>query len=301
MALWGRLSIVAVLSVHVLTSVPTSAQNASTARKFFVNAFDDAGAPVEDLSAEDLELKEGGKERDVVAVRPARGMMQIALIVDDNGTGLFRGALFRFVQRLQGRAEFAVITVIGQPLKLTDFTTDGQKLNEALGSLSARPGSPDGGQLLQGIYEAAKTLHKREAQRPMIVALTIPGEEHTTLPARHVLDTLRDSGAVLHVFTVGSAAARPMAAITKPSALLEENMNLGEVLGDGSKQSGGRREIIVAAAGGLPGLQRLADDLLHQYQVEYDLPPGVKPSDRVSLSTTRKGITLRAPTRIPAR
>src|SRR6476659_5827682 len=123
MTLLGRLSIVGMLSVPVVAVVPTTAQDGgrTTTRKFYVNAFDGTGVPVDDLAPEDLELKEGGKSREVVALRPAKGMMQIALIVDDNGTGLFRAALFRFVQKLQGRAEFAIITVIGQPLKLTDF------------------------------------------------------------------------------------------------------------------------------------------------------------------------------------
>jgi len=76
-------------------------------------------------------------------------------------------------------------------------------------------------------------------------------------------------------------------------------MNLGEVLGDGSKQSGGRREDIVAAAGALTGLQRLAEDLLHQFVIEYDLPAGTRASDRFSISVKRKGVSLRAPSRIP--
>ena len=52
---------------------------------------------------------------------------------------------------------------------------------------------------------------KREAPRPIIIALSVPGEEHSTLPARHVLDKLKDSGASLHVFlvaAVGFAANR---------------------------------------------------------------------------------------------
>jgi hypothetical protein len=271
------------------------------ARKVVLNAFTESGGYVEDLSPDDLAVKENGKARDVVAVRPAKGIMQIALIVDDNGTGLFRAPLYRFVQHLQGRAEFSIVTVVGQPLKLTDYTMDGKVLTEVLTSLSARPGTPDGGQLLQGIYEAARDLEKREAQRPIIIALSVPGEEHSTLPARHVLDKLKDSGASLHVFLVASSASRQMAPVTKPSALLEENMNLSEVLGDGSRQSGGHREDIVAAAGSLPGLQQLAEDLLHQYVVEYDLPPGTKASDRISVSSRRKGVTLRVPTRVPNR
>ncbi|MEO7274612.1 MAG: hypothetical protein ABIX28_17580, partial [Vicinamibacterales bacterium] len=298
-----HLVFVVALSVGLVHARSTAAQVPSppNARKVALNIFNSAGGYVDDLTADDFVVKEGGKARDVVAVRPARGLMQIALIVDDNGTGLFRAPLYRFVQRLQGRAEFAIVTVVGQPLKLTDYTMDGKVLTEVLTSLSARPGTPDGGQLLQGIYEAARDLEKREAPRPIIIALSVPGEEHSTLPARHVLDKLKDSGAALHVFLVAASASRQTAAVTRPSALLEENMNLGEVLGDGSKQSGGRREDIVASAGALTGLQQLAEDLLHQYVIEYDLPPGTKPSDRISVSAKRKGVTLRVPTRIPNR
>src|SRR5436190_4491158 len=291
------------LGVWLVSTLTTAEQMpaAGTARKVTFNAFDQSGGYVENLGADDLTVKENGKTRDVVAVRPAKGLMQIALIVDDNGTGLFRAPLYRFVQKLQGRAEFAIVSVVGQPLKLTDYTMDGKVLTEVLTSLSARPGTPDGGQLLQGIYDAARDLEKREAPRPIIVALSVPGEEHSTLPARHVLDTLKDSGASLHVFLAASSASRQMAAVTKPSALLEENMNLGEVLGDGAKQSGGRREDILASAGTLTGLQQLAEDLLHQYVIEYDLPPGTKSSDRIAISAKRKGVSLRVPTRIPNR
>jgi hypothetical protein len=297
-----RLMFVATVAVWILSSHGATAQPAGPqplTRTVYLNAFDGNGAAVEDLVAADFLVKEGGKPRDVVSVGPAKARMQIALIVDDNGTGLFRAPLFRFVQHLLGRAEFAVVTVVGQPLKLTDYTMDGKVLSEVLGSLSARPGTPDGGQLLQGIYEAARDLEKREAPRPIIIALSVPGDEHTTLPAKHVLDKLKDSGASLHVFLVAASASRQMVAVTKPSALLEENMNLGEVLGDGSKQSGGRREDIVASAGALLGLQQLAEDLLHQYKIEYDLPPGIKPTDRISVSVKRKGVSLRVPARIP--
>jgi hypothetical protein len=100
---------------------------------------------VDDLTPADFVVKEGGKARDVVAYRPAKAKMQIALIVDDNGTGLFRAPLYRFVERLFGQAEFAVVSVVGQPLKLTDYTMDGRVLSEVLEGLSARPGTPDGG------------------------------------------------------------------------------------------------------------------------------------------------------------
>ena len=45
--------------------------------------------------------------------------------------------------------------------------------------------------------------------------------------------------------------------------------------------------------------EMLGDELMHQYLVTYTLPDGVKPSEKLSVSVKRKGVTLRAPTRIP--
>jgi hypothetical protein len=71
-----------------------------------------------------------------------------------------------------------------------------------------------------------------------------------------------------------------------------------QVLGDGPKQSGGRR-IEVPSTGSFPkALLQIADDLLAQYVVTYTLPDGVKPDKRFSISSKRKGVTLRAPSAI---
>ena len=237
----------------------------SQTRRVYISVVDAAGQPVPDLTAADLTVKEGGKAREIVKVVPATGTIQIAILVDDNGTGIFRYAVGKFIEALLGRAEFAISTVTGQTLKIVDYTASAQALSEAIGKLNARPATNDGGQLLDGIAETAKELEKRKAARPVIVALTVGGEEHSTLPAHHVLDKLRQSGAALHVLAVANTALRSQSNPTTAGALLGENMNLGEVLGDGPKQSGGRRDEIVAATGIATGLQQLAESLKHQY------------------------------------
>jgi VWFA-related protein len=268
-------------------------------RRVFITVVDAAGQPVPDLTAADLTVKEGGKERAIVRVVPATAPIQIALLVDDNGTGIFRYAVGRFIETLLGRAEFSISTVTGQMLRLVDYTAKAEPLSEAINKLNARPATNDGGQLLDGIAEAANELEKRKAGRPVIVALTVGGEEHSTLPAHHVLDKLRQSGALLHVLAVANTALRSQSNPTTAAGLLGENMNLNEVLGDGPKQSGGRRDEIVAATGITMGLQQLADELKHQYVLEYTLPDGVKPADKLSVATKRKGVTVHAPVRIP--
>jgi VWFA-related protein len=268
-------------------------------RRVYVSAVDKAGTPVVDLTAADFTLKENGKERPILNVAPATGIMQIAILVDDNGTGLFRVGVARFIEALLNRAEFSISTVTGQMLKLVDYTSSAQPLSEAISKLNARPSTNDGGQLLDGISETSLELERREARRPVIVALTVGGQEHSTLPAHHVLDNLRKSGASLHVLTVVNNTLRSQPTATTAASLLGENMNLGEVLGDGPKQSGGYVAEIVAAAGAMTDLQRLSEALKRQYVIEYTLPDGVKPSGKLSVTVKRKGVEVHAPTRIP--
>jgi hypothetical protein len=225
--------------------------------------------------------------------------LQIDMIVDDNGTGLFRASLARFVQRMEGRAVMALRSVVGQTMKLVEFTPNVDALLTAINTLNARPGTPDGGQLLEGISEAALELHKVEAKRPIIIALTVGGEEHSTVNSDFVLDQLRKSGAALYVFSVANSALRATVAATTPKDLLQENMHLFRVLGDGPKQSGGKHQQIVASAGVLLGLQNLASELTSQYRVIYTLPAGVKRSEKLDVSVRRKDIVVRAPEKLP--
>jgi VWFA-related protein len=280
---------------------PSGAPAQSLTRTVYVSVTDRAGVPVLNLSGADFAVKEGGKAREVVQAGPATRPMKIAILIDDNGTGIFRYGVGRFIQRLLGRAEFALSTVTGQHLKIVDYTPDGKELGEALARLVARPATADGGQLLEGIFETAKDLERRKTERAIIVVLTVGGEEHSPLPAHHVLDQLRKSGAALHVVSVSGSSLRGMAAVQKPSALLGENFNLNEVLGDGPKQSGGRRDEIVATAGLVPGLQQLAETLLTQYAVEYTRSGAGKSSDKLSVSVKKPGVSVRAPVRVPDR
>lgn len=276
-----------------------TAAPSTSSRTIYVTVTDKGGLPVEDLTATDVEIKEGGKAVAVTQVGRATTPLQIALIVDDNGTGLFRSPLARFVQRLDGHAVMSLSSVVGQTMKLVEYTPSTDALLNGIATLNARPGTPDGGQLLEGISEAAKELTRLEAARPVIIALTVGGEEHSTATSDHVLDQLRKSGAALHVFSVESSALRATAATAGPRDLLQENMHLNRVLGDGPKQSGGRHQSIVASTGFLLGLQRLASELTSQYRITYTLPAGAKPSERLTVSTTRKGLVVRAPSKLP--
>jgi VWFA-related protein len=292
------LGVAVLLSGALLAAQAPAPPDPAQTRTIYVTVTDRSGLPIEDLTPDDFTIKEGGKEVDVTEARIASEPLQISLIVDDNGTGIFRSALARFVQRLAGHAVMALSHVVGQTMKLVDYTPDPQPVLKGIATLGARPGSPDGGQLLEGISEAAIELKKREAARGVIVALTVGGEEHSTATSEFVLDQLRRSGAALHVFSVESALRGTIAATARN--LLQENMHLNRVLGDGPKQSGGRHQSIVAAPGFIQSLQELATELIGQYQVTYTLPPGAKRSDRLNVSVRRKGLSVLAPSKVPS-
>ena len=268
-------------------------------RSVYVVATDNKRAPVTDLKPDEFVVKEDGKTREVVKAELATDPLHVAIIVDDNGTGLFRASLARFVQRMEGRAVMALRSVVGQTMKLVEFTPNVDALLTAVATLNARPGTPDGGQLLEGISEAARELSKVEARRPVIIALTVGGTEHSTVNSDFVLDQLRKSGAALHVFSVANSALRSTVAATTPKDLLQENMHLYRVLGDGPKQSGGRHQQIVASAGVLHGLQSLASELSSQYRITYTLPAGAKRSERLTISVRRKDLIVRGPEKLP--
>ena len=288
--------------VAVLLSCTASAAQTSpppVSRTVYITVTDRSGVPVRDLAADDLEIKEGGKLVTVDAAGLASELIQIDIIVDDNGTGLFRAPLARFVRRLEGRAVMALRAVVGQTMKLVEFTPSMEAILTGIATLNARPATPDGGQLLEGISEAALELHKAEAKRPVIIALTVGGQEHSTIRSDFVLEQLRQSGAALHVFSVANSMLRTPEAATSPRDLLQENMHLQRVLGDGPRQTGGRHQQIVASAGALQGLQNLAAELTSQYRVTYTLPPGAKRSDKLSVSVRRRDLVVRAPARLP--
>jgi hypothetical protein len=70
------------------------------------------------------------------------------------------------------------------------------------------------------------------------------------------------------------------------------------VLGDGSKESGGRHDQVISTTL-VPALARIADELLNQYLLGCAVPDGVKDGARLSITTTRKGVRIHARSTLP--
>ena len=277
------------------------AQAPSTTRVIYVNALDAHQTNVADLGVGDFVVKEDGKQREVLSVEPAVESLRLTILVDDNGTGIFRYGLAAVAQRLQGRAEITIRVVANQVQTLVESTRDVNAWLAGIAHLGVRPATPDGGQLLEGIFEAARDLRRREAARPVIVALTVGGEEQSPRPSGQVLDELWRSGAALHVLFVESRTIRPQAAVGKPSDLLEDTFNLSKVLSSGPKESGGHRRDIISAGALQVDVQHIAQDLMSQYAITYSRPASGSQPRKLQVTSPRSGVTVIAPSRVPVR
>jgi hypothetical protein len=149
-----------------------------------------------------------------------------------------------------------------------------------------------------------------DGRRPVILVLRVGGEAVTTLEGDDVRDDLRKSGAVLYVVsTVGAQRANAPSArtgISSEQAQMQDAdntnsaLNIQQVLGDGSKESGGRHDQVISTTL-VPALDRIADELLSQYALTCVLPAGVKANDKLSISTKRRNVKIQGPARLPTR
>jgi hypothetical protein len=278
-----RLSIVTAALSAAIALAPAGKADAGAdqRRTVYFSAVDANGALVADLTAADLAVKEGGKDRAIGDLRPAATPMQVFLLVDDGGSGAFQTAVSQFLQVAVGHGQFAISALNPQPNKLTGFTEDVDALKGALARIGPRGRiTTVGDQIVDAVGDAAKELRLRDSLRRSIVVVTVGGEQPQSDQADATLNALRDSGASLNVVYVAGR-------------------ELGKVLGDGPKRSGGVTEQVSGNVTLGPVLAKIADTLMHQYILTYTIPDGVKLNERLLLTTTRKGVTLLAPSRLP--
>lgn len=281
------------------TTLVTMASAAVAAREpvtrtVYVSVTDAQGAPVTDLTAADLSIKEGGKDREIVKVEPAKARLHLTVLVEERlaPDSSVRTGVFELAKRLQGAAEIALVTVGQRNTTIVDYTTSLDALVGGLNKLSLNPNQVS--DLTEGILQTVKIYEQQRPERGAIVVIGFSDGQAGSSTAKDVLSHIQNSGVTLHTISLATAQG------AGSGDLGSANVNVREqVLGDGAKQSGGRRVEATATAGVPRGLQQIAGDLLAQYAVTYTLPDGVKPDKRFTASVKRKGVTLRAPSAIP--
>jgi hypothetical protein len=261
-------------------------------RSMFVSVLNDLGAPVPDLGPRDFIVREDNVAREVLRVAPAGEAMQIAVLVDNsqaarNNIAYIRTALPPFVAAMTAAAEgdvkneVAIIAIGERPTVLTEYTFIRPSLQKGIDRIWSLQGT--GAYLLDGIIEVCQGLKKREARRPVIIAITTEGPELSNRQYDQVLDPLRAVGAAFYAITIG-----------QPSGSLSDEMrNRSIVLDEGPRTTGGRRDELLTGMALTGKLKQLADELTHEYRVTYSHPQSLIPPERVTVAAARPGMTAR--------
>jgi hypothetical protein len=276
----------AVLVLVLLGAAWLQAQAAR--RALYVSALDKAGAPVSDLAPSDIAVREDNVAREVLAVAPAVEPMQIAVLVDNSQAAApfirdYREALAAFVDALTNgerpgtRNEVAIITVAERPTIATDYTTDRGALVKSAQRIFSTTDS--GAYLLDAIIETSQGMTKRRSPRPVIAAISTEGPELSDRFYQQVLTTLRASGAALHVIVVGRQAS--------------DSHDRSVVISEGPRSTGGQYDTLLTSSALTGRLKRLAAELTHQFRVTYARPQSLIPPERITVSATRPGLTVR--------
>jgi hypothetical protein len=264
-------------------------------RTVYVTVVDGNGAAVKDLTAADLVVKEGGKEREIVTAGPASAKIRLTIAVEERlmADTAVRQAMFAFMKRVIDRAEIRLVTIGLRNNTAVDYTSALDVLVAGINKLTLNP-RPES-QVAEGVNEVASELMVAKPERSALVVLAFSGGQAGVDP-RSVLEKVRQSGVTMSAVTLAGGTTDSSSA-----ASLADQSGREQVLGDGPKQSGGRR-IEVPSTGAFPqALQQIANDFLAQYAITYTLPEGVKPDKRFSIGSKRRGVTLRAPSAIPDR
>ena len=287
------LSVIAATTVAAQDKPSSQASDVRT-RDIYVSVLDSKGAAVTGLGAADFAVREDTVEREVLRATPATDPLDIVLLVDDSQAATraipyLRDGLSRFIDRMHGKAAIGIVTLGERPTSVVERSTDVAALKKGVNRIFARPGS--GAYLLEAISEVSRGFQKREAKRPVIVAITIEGVEFSNLSYERVLDDLYKSGAALHVLAVGTPVA-----ITS-----DEIRNKNVVISDGTDATGGRRDQLLSELAIPETLTKVAGELLHQYVVTYARPDALVPPEKVQVTVKKPGLTARARTRLPSK
>jgi hypothetical protein len=257
-------------------------------RSMYVSVLNEADAPVSDLGPSDFLVREDNVAREVLRVAPADEPMQIAVLVDNSQAARdyirdIRAGLESFVYEMTNgtKDEISIIALAERPTILAEASSDRANIMKGVNRIFEQRGS--GNYLLDGIIEVSRGFKKREAPRPVIVAISTEGPEFSSRRYEDVLKPLHDAGAAFHAIVLGLPS----------NDISEDARNRAAVLDEGPRTSGGRRSSLLATSA-LPGeLKRLAAELTHQYRVTYARPLSLIPPEHVTVSVTRPGLKAR--------
>ena len=249
-----------------------------------------AGAPVPDLGPADFLVREDNLSREVLRVGPVETPLSVALMVDTSAASRanirdIREAAIEFIKGVTGtevKHQVALIGIGERPTVLVDYTSDQARLLKGIGLVFTNEQS--GAYLLDGVIEASKGFKKREAQRPVIVAIATRGPEFSNRYHDQVLSALNDAGASFHIVMIGPP----------PNDLTtQEGRERAMTFSMATEATGGRYDNVLAASAMPDRLKQVANELTHQYLVTYARPQMLIPPEKIVVTAKRAELIVR--------
>jgi hypothetical protein len=286
MRLMTTLVLAAALGLSVV--VPATAQTDARQRTLLVTALHEDGTPVDTLNVKDVIVREDGVAREVLKVSRSTAPVDLTLIVDNSFASTraqqdLRLGVEKFLSTFADPHPITLMTVADRPTVQVDSTTSKAQLLRGVQRLFVQPGS--GTYLVEGIIEASKAIQKRKPARSAILAITSFGIEFSDRGYQFALDELARSGASLHVIELQDTAQ----ASQQNSSVRDRNV----VIDQGTAQTGGMRELLLANISLTDALQEAGRVITTQYEVVYGRPDTLIPARKVEVESARPALKLR--------
>ena len=259
-------------------------------RGIYTSVLNKDGMPVADLTASDFVVREDNIAREVLRVEPATAPMQVALLVDNSQRSSanmldIRNGTVEFIKVMTGgpmKNEIAVITAAERATIMVDYSSDQARILKGAGPLFTQPGS--GAYMLDAILESARGFKKREAARPVVVAIATNGPELSNRYRDQVIGALTDAGASLHIVMIGASPT---------DVNTSEGRERAYIYSEGTDKTGGRYDNVLAASALAARMTQVANELTHQYLVTYAHPQSLIPPEHITIKSKRADLTVR--------
>jgi hypothetical protein len=272
--------------------IDLQAQNTLT---FFASVTDGTGAPVANLTPDDLKVAENGVEGKITKVEPIDWPIKVQLLID-NGTGMeqalvqIRNGVKGFIEALPDGIEMSLLTTAPQPRYIVKPTMDKMSVIQGADRIV-----PDSGaaRFVEALNEAAARVDKEKGNYfPVVVIVgstTAEGSSFVERDVQRMLQRFIDRAATVHVvmLSTGAQSARSVSGANQTA--------VGEAA---SKNTGGRYDNIAASTRIATLLPEIAAQVAksharqsRQFRVTFQRPNGASGAVGQIGAATRPGLT----------
>lgn len=279
----------------LLCPVILSADKPTERIQVFFTAWAADGNPVSDLRADEVSIREGRTRREVSRLEsPPRLPLRIAVLFDKSGSRKDQlpgkegpGALLFLQSVLQFGDQALLVDVRDEARLVLDYSEKGKALEDAILSLARE--EPRGSlALFDAIVAVCQKKLDLETGRKVIVLISDGSENSSRATLDEAVRTARRSGATIHavVLEVGPKGI---------DRNVRRAMKTAEKL---AAETGGLAVHVRDEAGFEPAYQRMAQAILAEYVVEYEVPRVRRKSgifEKLQVEVSRPGITVVAP------